>query len=469
MTTETALDDTLLEHVKKLEQGKQGITGLVRWNGELCVYKLSQYMNYLTSHEYLIMKGLEEVSHHFCKALGRATVRVHPNFRETNQDPFEYHKHAAEMEVLFLEYIPDSISLLDLIENPNIPTFILLSCIKQVFLAVTLAQEKKNFVHYDLHSLNILIRRCKPSTVHVYETAHRKNIQVPTFGFVPVIIDFGFSYSQDLLEHPSYLSLAYTDAGYMSPAFDPLADAKIFLVSTAEDLRECRPEDPNTKILSNIVMNLFQPLQIDWRSGWDKKKDILPIVDQIFEYVENPHETCQLFKNSSHLCMDILQSLITLPLQSRIEGTLQDLHRAYRIFVREFSKVEAHIGRRNEFHTLYVLRKIVDTARYLRDEYMDDGMRVKTLEYFKNQVFVETNKVVKFCQFRGVDFEKMLCALLMFGEQMEFQLYHRLNKRMTEKFKEYESLEIQNIEYMYGLLEFNFETKAQANPLLIYV
>ena len=50
-----------LKHIKKLEQGKQGITGLVEVqdSGEIIVYKISQYMNYLPDHEYNILKGLK--------------------------------------------------------------------------------------------------------------------------------------------------------------------------------------------------------------------------------------------------------------------------------------------------------------------------------------------------------------------------------------------------------------------------
>jgi len=61
-----------VQHIKKLEQGKQGITGLVSIDGKVYVYKISQFMNYLTDHEYLILKGLNETSAycpHFCKLL----------------------------------------------------------------------------------------------------------------------------------------------------------------------------------------------------------------------------------------------------------------------------------------------------------------------------------------------------------------------------------------------------------------
>lgn len=443
-------------HLKKLEKGKQGITGLAQVDGVVVVYKISQYMNYLTHHEYTVLEGLNQLlpcCPHFCKVYSNNELPIHPNFREENQDPFEHSERPVMLNVLFMEYIPQSISLLHLIEQPTVSMNQIISIMKQTLLAVVLSQRKKQFVHYDLHSMNILVRGTSLTAVSLYIVDEDNVFCVPTYGHSPVIIDHGFSSSADMNGHPSYISLAYTDAGYLSPAFDPVADAKILLISMADDLKQERPDDPLTRVFRNIVKNVFRSLSIDWNSGWDKT-DEMPIIDQLFEYIENVNEPCKLFEKYPHFCMDILQSLIILPLQPRLEGTLRELRKSYRVLVQEFVKIETELA--NLFYSLYIFRKIIDIARDLYELYSNPSTAAEAVTQFRRRVITEVAKVAQFCTLKSVDFEKLLCALYVFREQLEFQLFHRLRALMKSKFKAYSEMHVQRLEHMYMLFDVNF-------------
>lgn len=455
----------VISHVKKLDQGKQGITGLATYDGVLCVYKISQYMNYLTNHEYLILKGIEslrDVCPHFCRPIGLVSMPIHPNFRSKDQNPFEeskYPVHPIYLDVLFMEYIQDSIPLYNLIREPTIPMDHLMSCIKQVMMAILIAQREKQFVHYDLHSLNILIRDVDVNQVYLYILDDKNAIIIPSYGYNPVIIDFGFSYSSDLNDHPSYLSLAYTDAGYMSPACDTIADSKIFLVSLAEDFHECRRKSVQATRFRNIVRNLFAPLRLVWTSGWDKTNES-SIVDRIFRYVENANETSTLFRKSPHMCMDILQSLITLPLAPKVSGSLDDLEKAYRTLVYAFSPIEQEIN--GVFYTLYAFRTLVNTARSVKVRYYaEPERRLEVVRQFKNEFMNEITKSIPFCMFREVRFDVLLCALYSFGEQLEYQLHRMLNKLIHRKTSQYHKLELQSLQDMFSVLAVNFDESYQ--------
>jgi len=453
-------------HIKKLDKGQQGITGLVRIEGKTYVYKLSQYMNYLPTHEYMLMRGLGDLSGfcpHFCKAFRHAIYPIHPNFSSTKQDPFAESTKPVMMEVLFMEYIEGSLPLLDLIEDPRVPLKAVLSCLKQVILTLVVAQEKKRFAHYDLHSMNILIREGSPDAVHLYIVNGRSYL-VPTHGYVPVIIDFGFAYSDDILGYPSYLSSAYTDAGYMSPAFDPIADAKVLLVSVAEDFRQSKRDTQSKRAhkFCNIVTNLFHPLHIDWMTGWDTLREE-SIVDTLFEYIENDTEVSLLFRDYSHLCMDILNSLIVLPLKppSHVKGSLRQLRKAYQVIVHEFTKVEEEIS--NLFYTLYIFRQMVDIARGIRTIYMDPTTREKAVGYFQAELFTRVNAVARFCSLKTFKFEKILCALYVFQEQLQYQLHYQLHELMMEKEHDYDKLDVTNIEMMFAIIDVNLPDKYTFN------
>jgi hypothetical protein len=454
-----------ITHVQKLEQGKQGITGLVRIENKLYVYKISQYMNYLTDHEYLILKGLNELEAccpHFCKILQKEKYPIHPNFRDKEQNPFEYNEKPIYIDVLFMEYIPDSIPLYNLIKETTIPMSHIMGVVKQIMMAVIIAQRKRKFVHYDLHSLNILMKDCRLDDVFLYVLDDQNVFCIPTYGYIPTIIDYGFSYSKDLEHNPSYISLAYTDAGYMSPGYDYLADAKIFLVSLAEDFKECRLRYKYTTKFRNIIKNIFKAIDIDWKSGWDRTHDEIPIIDQLFEYIENSVEQhSYLFKNYPQMCMDILQSLIILPYNPKIEGTLRELRKAYKVMVYEFSKIEVEVN--NPFYSLYIFRQMIDLIRYKRDDYLNTDTRQQTLQFFKNNLFDIVNKSAKFCSLKTVHFENLLCSLFAFGQQLEFQLYRLLSKSMKKKLNNYKKLDVQCIEHMYTLLDMNFKDSYKFN------
>ncbi len=99
-------------HIKKLEQGKQGVTGLASINDEIYVYKCSQFMNFLSFHEYTIMKSLEKlypVCPHFCRPIALEQMNMHPNFIY-EENPFITTGKTISLDVLWMEYIPDSIS-----------------------------------------------------------------------------------------------------------------------------------------------------------------------------------------------------------------------------------------------------------------------------------------------------------------------------------------------------------------------
>src|SRR5574338_572298 len=255
-----------ITHIKKLEQGKQGITGLVKIDDITCVYKISQYMNYLVDHEFLILSGLNQLQNkcpHFCKTFGKYLLPIHPNFRNENQDPFDSCDKHIMLNVIFIEYIQDSMSLYNLIKTNDYTFIEILYYIKQVLITIIISQKYKKFVHYDLHSMNVLLDDCDVNKVNVYILDENNTLCVPTLGKQVKIIDYGFSYSKDLGNNPSYISLAYTDAGYMSPAYDSVADVKLFLVSIIEDLIEVfyiNSEYEQFRKYRNIIYNIFKPL-----------------------------------------------------------------------------------------------------------------------------------------------------------------------------------------------------------------
>lgn len=435
--------------------GKQGLVGLLNIKGkeEKCVFKISQYINYLVNHEYTIMKGLNELSEycpHFSRTIGIINCKVEPKCRKEG-NPFEIiSKFQIEKEVLLNEYVEKSYKFYNYIKSAKIKEEVLYSTIKQVLMALIMAQNKKKFSHYDLHSCNILMKKCDKDEVYVYVIDEENQFCIPTNGYYPVIIDYGFSYIEDMEDAPLWISLAHTDVGFMSDRFDKFADPKLFLVTVSEEIKIYR-KSKKSKILRNIVRNIFDPLSIDWKSGWDKdKRHRRGAADNILEKLRKFNCGSKIFDDYDHYCIDIIQSLIILPLEKQ---DYIDIDKSYVAFLKEWIKIENTIS--NPFYNLYILKGLVDSAREVRPYYINKKERDYAIQMFKKSVYMKIDEVSSFCRPKKINFEIMLCSLLILAKCAEGILYEIIDKRMGQKEEDYKKLPLQTIEQMYAAIEVN--------------
>ena len=174
---------------------KQGIVGLCKRekdrNNEEVVFKISRYLNFLIYHEYIVMKGLMDLRPycpHYCALLDILSLKVNSEYKDNKKDPFKVTDKSLEHDVLFSSYISDSNKLSSYIKSDNITDDVLISTVKQTMIAIQMAQEKKNFSHYDLHSNNILMKRCNKDMVFLYVLSPENVYCVPTYGHYPVIL-----------------------------------------------------------------------------------------------------------------------------------------------------------------------------------------------------------------------------------------------------------------------------------------
>ena len=135
-------------------QGKQGIVGILTLkDNNKIVFKISQCINFLANHEFMIMKGLSELNNycpHFCKGIGIIKCDIEPDRKAKN--PFKIKsKYAVEKDLLLLESIEKSSKFYSYIKSPKINENVLYSIIKQTLMGINIAQKHKQFTHYDLH------------------------------------------------------------------------------------------------------------------------------------------------------------------------------------------------------------------------------------------------------------------------------------------------------------------------------
>lgn len=443
-----------LEFCQTFSHGKQGLVGLMTSKkdpSKKYVFKVSQYINYLIEHEYTVMKGLNRLSRfcpHYCKAYGTIKCKVDPSKRKSG-NPFNNNaKKKITKEILLMEHIERAPKLCSYINSNKIPENVLYSSIKQVLMAVSIAQKKRKFSHYDLHSDNILMKRCDKDLVFLYALDENNQFLVPTHGHYPIIIDFGFSYIDNADDDHLWASMGHTDVGFLSDRYDWVADPKLFLVSISKEIKEQR-ETKKAKKLRRIVKNMFHPLNIEWDCGWDNTDDY-STSDYLAEMLDEISQRSSLFNEFEHYCIDILQSLIVLPVENRNTDSLLE---AFNAFMDEFLKIEDQLT--NKFYLLYILQGIVNAARDEQINYHYADKRKESIAKFRRAVFKRIDEVVKYCQPKDILFEKMLCSLLVLGKNIEGVYYKIMKDKMKQKKKEYSKLPIHSTEQVYACIESN--------------
>lgn len=292
------------------------------------------------------------------------------------------------------------------------------------------------------------MRKCNKDAVFLYILDHENQFAVPTYGHYPIIIDFGFSYISDMDDGPLWASMGHTDVGFMSDRFDWVADPKLFLVTVSGEIKDKR-NTKKAKKLRRIVRNIFHPLEIDWSSGWDEGEE-QGASDYVMEYLEPYNPGSSLFEDYEHYCIDIIQSLIILPLE---EQDYSEMYKSYVVFIKEFLKIENQIS--SPFYLLHILKGIVDAARYVRAGYGCRSTRIDSIRTFRRQVTDRVHSVANFCKIDNLHFEKMLCSLFVLSKSIEGLLYDVITTRMTEKNNMYKKLPLQSTEEIYGAIEAN--------------
>jgi len=292
-----------------------------------------------------------------------------------------------------------------------------------------------------------MVKECSHNTLFLYILDENTQILVPSYGFYPVVIDFGFGYVGDMDGGPLYGALAHTDVGFMSNTYDKFSDAKLFLTSISWEFEKYRKNNGG-KQFRKLVKRMLDPLTLDWDSGWDDEDD-MPASDYIYYSLETTFKRSTFFKKYGEYCVDIIQCVIDLPLKKR---NYKNINEPFEILIEEFSKIENEIG--SHFYLLYIFKKIVESAKNVKKMYFN-GNREDSVKIFKTTIYEVLNDISKYCNPK-INAEKLLCAILLAGKKCEGMLYDVCFERMSNKNKEYANLEHQSIEEMLKVIDYNF-------------
>lgn len=389
------------------------------------------------------------------------------SFKTRSQSPVNLPNIEIRKDILMMEHV-EGRKLSKYIEEPSIDNKIIYSAVKQVLLATAIAS-KQGFTHYDLHSDNIIMRKCNSNLIFVYVLDDKNIFMVPSHGYCPVIIDYGFSYIDSMKKEYLYPSLGHTSVGFRSYTHDPVYDSQLLCVTVAGELMIER-EDSKARTFHKIIKNTFSPKYVDYESGWLKLgKDSVSddLVDILNKYNRDlGNRKSKVFDHNNCYIIDLLQSLIKLPLKPRPKRTKSDLKRGFLSFISELIKIENQI--RDEYLLLYIIKSTMDEARKVyrvyekelrearREEERRESFRSSTaLKKFRHNMYKIVDGIVDHFSFEDIDFEKILVSLMCMNECFEDFYYHRTQKLEKKVSKIYSKMPMNSGVDLYSCIELN--------------
>ncbi|MCH9716186.1 MAG: hypothetical protein K0U52_03775, partial [Gammaproteobacteria bacterium] len=237
---------------------------------------------------------------------------------------------------------------------------------------------------------------------------------------MPKIIDYGFSYVDNIDNGPMYQSLAHTNVGFITCKSDPFTDAKLFLASFSSHAVRYR-RSRSVLNLRKFVIEIFGKLNVDLDCGWDQN-DEESIADKSLICLEPSNKKkdgvlSELFDRYDHYAIDLIGSLVLLPLNTDNpdEANIAGMKKSFRIFLKEFSKIEDQIL--SSFARIQVLKIIIDEARSVMPLYYNKNTQETAWCTFKSGVCKKIDQVATMVNLSKIDFERMLCSLVLFSRE----------------------------------------------------
>lgn len=465
---------------------------------DVIVYKIGTETPYLSRHEYAVSKSLHKLSMflpNFMRPLGFVKdVLADPKRRGS---PFLRYSTNNKIfsDLALFEYIEAPTTLGILLDNESEDVGrkkeggrkreekgkfqIINSLINQLMLAILISQQKINFIHNDLHFDNVLVSRCLERTFILYifnlpsSTPETLTYAlVPTFGHFPVIIDYGFSFTDHLNNGPLYTGIHHNNKGYLNYTFDEFTDFKTMLVRLAHSKYNFNGNNSGDgdAFRRLVRKQIVERLPIDRQTGWDttkedsvSKKLLKYIKPFVVDFLKNRKvkweiteklEDCFFIRKDYEL-IDVIGSLIILPLQNKKYDTLPE-HLSS--FLTEWMKIERWVSTTSD--KIFVFTSIVDQIRAdltilgdLRETDDEDAIVQKQLVEFQRTIFKLMDKIGNKIVLNNLDYRKLYSSIISLSECFEGFKYLESEKCLKRKRSEYQKMEPKSSFDMYRLIE----------------
>lgn len=229
------------------------------------IFKISKTIDYAIEHEIALIGAINSLNNflpHFLVPLGNINLPVSiQHLLDKPSNKLKYAKKPCTLEPCIIYEKLERINMEQFTRNATMAQ--IMSIVAQILCALHLAYLHNGFTHYDLHDENILIQQCDENALFLYtDESTNFHLLIPTYGFYPVIIDYGLTYCNVLEKHPLYTPLNFYHQGFQCCQADALNDSHHFLRSLFSGIEN--------KNVDNFLHDSFAAIQFRKNFGWIK-------------------------------------------------------------------------------------------------------------------------------------------------------------------------------------------------------
>lgn len=416
-------------------KGVQGIVGFVKIDKDdsPIVFKTSVDINRSVEHEYKVLESLSDMRRycpHFVRSIGMIELPVATDFISDsyNNSLLDENDETLPRSVMFMEYV-NKLPFYKLCRDSHNKN-IIISQILQVLIALEMAQVKKNFTHYDLHTSNVLVQMCEKNSIFVYRIGDKK-YAIPTYGFFPLIIDTGISHAKCNEGEYMMSNTDNYDHGFQTTVYDRLNDVHHFLLATFYYIEV---DSDGFDSLSNKLKIIFRHLPVMRKSGWKKlPNDLCDIIISSIKKDCRVYKKFEMFDEYDKASLEILNGLIKLPIKNHGESS-KNFGECFTAFMEEYHSL-VDIDDFSDYDILFVLRTIVDCINKYRDQYMSVRETSSIVESFRNEFKKLVSEVLPHNVNYDINYEKLLVSGIVFSERLETNYYEMIeeNKSLIDR------------------------------------
>ena len=403
------------------------------------VFKIPKEVNSLVDHEYKVAKDMESLSiylPHFnliFEVKRDIKCYIPDTFKKIKDlnafNPFS--KYNCTRDVLITEYIPSNLTLLKYITRSGFSNCVE-PLIHQLILALFIAQQEKNFTHYDLHLENILLRRCFQRTFFWYKFSYEGVViqrLIYTNGYFPVLFDYGFAYSKGLDGTSYNNSLFFTNKGYTPFVFDDVNDFKTLIVRLAY-IKHCPKkfiDVANEKFLKSNNINF----NISRETGWIKTtissaaRIISKRLERVIINLNKEYKDNFIYKELDNI-IDLFGILIKLPI-GRNDFKIETLNNVVQTFLEEWQKINVWFNNSSADDKLNIIKKMLEVINNLILE-EEDHNEDNRLKNFKLKMFEIFDGFGDFVNVEDLDYGRLLSSIIEISNFIEHIVYVEIQR-----------------------------------------
>lgn len=392
-------------------------------------YGNTSYNCTLSRHEFIIASDLLTNMSHFPNFMRPLSYIKNHIIDSSKKHPFELNKKKPSnkfkcVDLVLFEYIKHEFNFCKIvryrcskikeIDDTNLHK-IQNSLIMQIFLAIIASQQQINFVHNDLHSYNILIIKCQKNLKFLYRIkilGRECYFLIPTYGYIPVIIDYGFSYSKEC-ENMSLECLDADNCGFISYKFDSISDfIRLFIVLY------------NSKVdrkIRNQIEEILRDLPLKFDTSWE---DIISNPSIYYIECEFLEEFGKVYSDGTigEQYLRLMLRNIILPIKYDEEFEPYNLTKNLKEFFNTWQNIDKWLS--YDYQRILVFREFMDSLRKYKK--------------FPTTIIENTNRVISNTLEKNVpiniDWDKLIKSATICVGCFQNKLYKKTNE-LDEKRK----------------------------------